>query len=186
MNYFIIENGQQVGPLTIDQLRSKDITGETNVWREGMAQWGKAKDIPEIASILQLGTTPPPPPCTPNYSQHSQQPPQYGHNTPQPTQPCPDNHLGLSIAATIITLICCFPLPIGIIALVYSLNVENKWKQGNYDKASNNAKNAKGWAIGSIIAAAVIVAIYLVIYAILGVAFFEIIDEASELNNFYY
>ena len=116
MNYFIIENGQQAGPFTIDQLRSKGVTGETNVWREGMAQWGKAKDIPEIASILQLGTTPPPPPCTPNYSQHSQQPPQYGHNTPQPTQPCPDNHLGLSIAATIITLICCFPLPIGIIA----------------------------------------------------------------------
>ena len=78
MNYFIIENGQQVGPLTIDQLRSKGITGETNVWHEGMAQWGKAKDIPEIASILQLGTTPPPPPSTPNYSQYSQQPPQYG------------------------------------------------------------------------------------------------------------
>ena len=58
MNYFIIENGQQVGPLTIDQLRSKGITGGTNVWHEGMAQWGKAKDIPEIASILQLGTTP--------------------------------------------------------------------------------------------------------------------------------
>ena len=33
MNYFIIENGQQAGPFTIDQLRSKGVTGETNMWR---------------------------------------------------------------------------------------------------------------------------------------------------------
>ena len=189
MNYFIIENGQQAGPFSIDQLRIRKITGETMVWHEGMAQWGKAKDVPSLATLLQLGTPPTPPP-TPHYGQTSQQPPHYGYNPPQPqpqpTQPCPDNHLGLSIVATIMTFVCCFPIPIGIVALVYSLNVESKWKRGEYAKAESNAKNAKNWGIASIIAAVALFVIMLVIYALLGAACFEFLDEIYELDDYYY
>lgn len=187
MNYFIIENGQQAGPFSIDQLRFRNITGETMVWYEGMAQWGKAKDVPSLASLLQLGT-PPPPPNSPSYGQPPQQPPHYGYNPPQPqpTQSCPDNNLGLSIVATIMTIFCCFPIPIGIVALVYSLNVESKWKRGEYAKAESYAKNAKNWGIASIIAAVALFVIMLVIYALLGAAFFEFLDEIYELDDYYY
>ena len=172
MNYYIIENGQQVGPLSIDQLSSHNITGETPVWHEGMGQWGKAKDIPELNSIAN-GTTPPP--YTPNSQQapSTPQPPKYDHKKPQPSQPCPDNHLAISIIATIATLTCCSPFPIGIVALVYSLNVENKWKGGDYDKAIQYAKNAKNWAIGSIIVALAVSMICILLYIIFGVVFFE-------------
>ena len=178
MNYYIVENGQQCGPLSLDQLRFKNITPETPIWREGMPQWGKAKDFPELSSIMQ-GATPPPP----NYEQPSAQQSYQQQSYQQPSEPCPDRHLGLSIVATVLTTLCCFPFAIGIVALIYSLNVENKWKRGDYDIAVRNAKNAKGWAIGSIIATIVLYIICIAIYAAVGVAlveygydFFDIFD----------
>ena len=142
MNYYIIENGQQVGPLSLVQLKLRNITPDTPVWHEGMPQWGYVKDLPELKPITQRTTTPP------FYNQPSFQ--GYGQNQYSPT-PCPDNYLVLSIIATIMTVFCCFPFSIGIVALVFSLNVENKWKQGDYNTAIRYAKYAKNWAIISII-----------------------------------
>lgn len=183
MVYYIIENGQQYGPFTFDQLRARNITDETIVWHEGMAKWGKAKDVPSLRPLLQMGT--PPPPHTPNYAQYAQQPPQYGYQPVQSSQSCPDNHLGLSIVATIMTFVCCFPIPIGIVALVYSLNVENKWKRGEYAKAESNAKNAKSWGIASFIAIVALYVIIFAIYAIVGVAYFEILEEIFDIYDIY-
>ena len=52
MNIYIIENGQQRGPYTIDQLRYMRITPDTVVWMEGMYNWAKASDVPELKDIL--------------------------------------------------------------------------------------------------------------------------------------
>jgi len=60
--FFIAVNNQQVGPLDAGALRSKAAMGEltlaTLVWRQGMASWVAAKDVPEVAALL--GGTPPP------------------------------------------------------------------------------------------------------------------------------
>ena len=53
MNYFIIENGQQCGPLSVEQLRSKCINGETPVWCEGMPQWEKQKTYPSCTLLSE-------------------------------------------------------------------------------------------------------------------------------------
>lgn len=53
MDFFIIENGQQVGPLTIAQLAEKHITAETLVWREGMTDWTPAWKVQELRYILE-------------------------------------------------------------------------------------------------------------------------------------
>ena len=53
MDFFIIENGQQTGPLTIAQLAEKKITAETLVWREGMADWQPAWKVQELRYILE-------------------------------------------------------------------------------------------------------------------------------------
>lgn len=52
MNYYIIDNGQQCGPLSVEQLRMRGITGETQVWCEGMPQWTKAQNVPELYSLI--------------------------------------------------------------------------------------------------------------------------------------
>jgi hypothetical protein len=56
-NYFIHENGQQTGPFTIDELKSKGITSQTPIWTDGMGQWLEAGKIEELKAIL--AKTPP-------------------------------------------------------------------------------------------------------------------------------
>ena len=80
MGYYILENGQQYGPFTIEQLKKRGITTNTQVWREGMAQWTYVKNIPELIDIAQ----PPLPGGTP--------PPHIPYQQSTPTTPCPDNH----------------------------------------------------------------------------------------------
>lgn len=66
--WYLLINNSQVGPLTIDEVRSSLITPETMVWHEGMPQWLPAGQVPELAHLFTAGcssnggtATPPPP-----------------------------------------------------------------------------------------------------------------------------
>src|ERR1044071_5049848 len=50
--YYIHENGQQVGPFTIQELKSKSINSQTPVWTDGMSQWLEAGNIEELKAIV--------------------------------------------------------------------------------------------------------------------------------------
>jgi hypothetical protein len=146
MGYYILENGQQYGPFTIEQLKKRGITTNTQVWREGMAQWTYVKNIPELIDIAQPplpGGTPPP-----NYDRTYSP---YGYNLPSPDRPYPNDHKTLAIIATIVTFLGCYFIPLGIVSLIYSLNVESKWKRGDYVGAEKYAKHAKIWGICTLV-----------------------------------
>ncbi|MCH3995944.1 MAG: GYF domain-containing protein [Prevotella sp.] len=65
MEYFIIENGQQSGPFTIEQLAQKHITSETLVWAEGMTNWTPAWQVEQLKYILSGNPRQTPPPFNP-------------------------------------------------------------------------------------------------------------------------
>ncbi len=71
--YFIVKNGEQQGPYSLEQLRQQGITSETLVWAEGMDQWMAAWQVSELRDIInhrQSAATPPPPPVgQPEYVQ---------------------------------------------------------------------------------------------------------------------
>ena len=48
MEYFIIVNGQQAGPFSLEQLIQKGITPETLVWTQGMEDWTPAWQVEEL------------------------------------------------------------------------------------------------------------------------------------------
>jgi len=60
--FFVVVNGQQAGPFDpgtmANMAREGRVTRETFVWRQGMANWSKAADVPDLGSIL--GSVPPP------------------------------------------------------------------------------------------------------------------------------
>jgi hypothetical protein len=65
IKYFIQSNNGQLGPLTIDELRAKNIIPVTLVWRQGMQGWTEAGNVPELASLFPpipppFQNTPPP------------------------------------------------------------------------------------------------------------------------------
>lgn len=62
--YHVIINGVQQGPVGMSALQNMvaqgSVTRETYVWKNGMPQWSKAGDCPELKALF--GAAPPPPP----------------------------------------------------------------------------------------------------------------------------
>lgn len=51
-------NGQQVGPMTKENLEAYGITADSKVWREGMAEWQPVYMIPELMEIANKSVPP--------------------------------------------------------------------------------------------------------------------------------
>ena len=136
MKFYIGENGSPVGPFSVNELIARGITPDTLVWQEGMIDWKKASNVPELAAALSGGAMSPsdnaaymPPAQQPDYStpQYGQQQPQsYGQQPQQPygygspyAQPqyaggavtpgavMPKSWMGESVTLTLVNLICC-------------------------------------------------------------------------------
>ena len=85
-------------------------------------------------------------PQNPQYGQQQYGQPQYPQyqQYPQGMPPCPENYLIWTILAT---LFCC--LPLGIVAIVKSTQVEKRYNQGDYQGALKASEDAKTYAIVS-------------------------------------
>lgn len=63
--WFIMENGQKVGPITGSQVEQMVTAGRvrsnTMVWREGLAQWFPAGGVSDLPGRAALATASPPP-----------------------------------------------------------------------------------------------------------------------------
>lgn len=62
--YYAGQDGQPYGPVDPGLLKNYGVTRETLVWCEGMADWAKAGDVPELASLFAV--MPPPMPQAAN------------------------------------------------------------------------------------------------------------------------
>jgi hypothetical protein len=71
VQYFVSIGGQQAGPFSSAQLpqlvQNGNLTPQTYVWKQGMAQWDVAANLPELAPLFMpqqppAGPTPPPMP----------------------------------------------------------------------------------------------------------------------------
>jgi hypothetical protein len=62
LTFHVVLNGQQAGPFDMDALKrmavQNQISKEVLVWREGMASWTAAGQVPELSPIF--GSVPPP------------------------------------------------------------------------------------------------------------------------------
>ncbi len=92
---------------------------------------------------------------TPNYPT--------SNNTPNPNSAPPENYL---VWAILTTCLCC--LPLGIVSIVKSTEVNNKWYVGDHAGAYKASQDAKKYAIISAIVGPVLVFIY--IFFILGIS----------------
>jgi hypothetical protein len=74
MEYYLIdEKNQQIGPFTIEQLKTKGVQRKTKVWCEGMENWTDAEQVPELMNSLNLPPPTPSPsssPPPPTYQSH--------------------------------------------------------------------------------------------------------------------
>lgn len=106
MEFYVIINDEQQGPYSMAQLATLDITPDTEVWAQGMADWQAAGDVPALTALLQqleykrlAAVQARPAPGTPPVHTPSQErpapyvPEQRTFNTPSgPQQPQRRNH----------------------------------------------------------------------------------------------
>lgn len=137
--YFLDQNGTQQGPVEKETLRQYCITPHTQVWREGMAQWMPASQLPELSDLFAQAQAAPLPqnPCTPSSYNNYQYPGQAGK---------PASYMWLAILTT---LLCC--LPAGIVSIVYASKVDYAWAMGDSTRAKSSSSNALTWAIVSLV-----------------------------------
>jgi len=57
-HYFININGNQSGPFTLDEIKTKRISAKTQMWKTGLAEWKPAVEFEELK--LFVVATPPP------------------------------------------------------------------------------------------------------------------------------
>lgn len=156
--YYINSQGQQVGPVDKDSLRTAGLCSSSMVWREGMAQWQTAGSMPELADVLAPAAntynpaqaqTPPPPAggcAMPGYGQQS-----YG----QPQGTPPQSYMW---AAVLTTCFCC--LPFGVVAIVNASKVDDAWRMGNHQLANDYSQKAKKWSLWALISGLAVLLLY--------------------------
>lgn len=76
-----------------------------------------------------------------------------------PPGPPPDNNL---VWAILCTVLCC--LPLGIVSIIKSTQVNTKWQAGDYDGARQAAAEAKKFATWGAIAGVVFIVLYLLFF----------------------
>lgn len=192
MQYWINHNGVQSGPVDIDGLKEMALTSSAYVWHEGMTDWAKITELPELQGLYVMATedasaaasqaenapeklpaapesqaetvpearedvlppreavtgrpVQPLPPAQPAGSPY-QQP--YPAAQPQPVQPKPKSPPTNLVWAIISTLMCC--LPAGVVAIVYSVKVMNKYNAGDFEGAERASEVSAWWCIASIV-----------------------------------
>ncbi|AKN18332.1 CD225/dispanin family protein [Mycobacterium haemophilum] len=89
------------------------------------------------------------------------QPPPPGYPPQPPAGQAPNNYLVWSI---LVTLFCC--LPLGIVAIVKSSQVNGLWASGRYAEAQAAADSAKKLSIWSAVIGVVVFVIYGILMAV--------------------
>ena len=56
MQYWINHNGVQSGPLDLDALKEMGLTSSAYVWHEGLADWVKITQLPELQGLYAMET----------------------------------------------------------------------------------------------------------------------------------
>lgn len=82
MLYYIIYNGQQVGPMPKEELVKYGLNPGSKVWTEGMPNWADAATVADLRSVLFPQPQTPPQPPYQGQSGYQQSPYTGGSNTP--------------------------------------------------------------------------------------------------------
>ena len=81
--YYLVKDGQRVGPLSLEELVQNGLTPDSLVWTDGMTDWAPANQLAELAPVFAPAPAPQPAPAPAPAPQPVQQP-QYQQPAPQP------------------------------------------------------------------------------------------------------
>lgn len=148
--YFYIDNeGTQKGTFSPEGLKNEHIKKETLVWTQGMSQWTRADEVSELQYIFADPVVAQAAPTVQTQPSVAPQPAGYANAAAnaEVKPPLPRTYLIESILVTFLPLVLCgsFLSLLGIIAIVYSSQVESYHNRGNYNEAADSSRQAGKW-----------------------------------------
>lgn len=155
MQYWINHNGVQSGPVDLDTLKEMGLTSAAYVWHEGLSDWVKITQLPELQGLYEMVGEPVPEPQAVTTGTPIEETTQAQIGSPlQPQcseeplidEPCPSTNLVWAIVATVL---CC--VPFGIVAIVYANKVTKLYKAGDLYGAKSASETSMWWTIAAIV-----------------------------------
>lgn len=137
MQYWINHNGVQSGPVEPEALQQMGLTSEAYVWHEGLSDWVRITQVPELQGMYEMASQPV------TVGDPIQQPQQYG--SAQPAEPCPPTNMVWAVLATVL---CCSPL--GIVGILNAKKVSKLYLAGDIEGAKKASNTGAWWIIAAI------------------------------------
>jgi hypothetical protein len=163
MNWHFIQQDEQQGPVTDEQIKSLIASGNLSAddlaWCEGMAEWKPIREITEL-SVYPVKAAAPESIAKP-----------VAESIAEPaTKPAAASvmktHVQTYLWQSIVTTIFCC-LPLGVVAIVYAAQVDSLARSGDHAAAVAASISAKKWCHASFLAGV----LFVVIYVVSGVTF---------------
>lgn len=175
--YYLDADMRQVGPVSLDDLVASGVKGDTMVWHEGLEEWAKAGNLPEVVKAMERKVQP----ATPENSQAPESPesPEKPESPGNPESPeavvidaaaddeiipkRPSKRLGMNIAMMVLTTLNPFyflglmlVVPFAAMSITFGAIGESAYNRENYRLADRFGRLGYGFGKAALISGLII------------------------------
>ena len=181
--YYLDADMRQVGPMSLDDLVAAGVTGDTMVWHEGLEEWTKAGNLPEVVKAMERKTRPATPekPESPESPGAPESPESPGapDNPEKPESPeavvinaadddeiipkRPSKRLGMNIAMMVLTTLnplyilgLMLVVPFAAMSITFGAIGESAYNRENYRLADRFGRLGRGFGKAALISGLII------------------------------
>lgn len=176
--YYLDADMRQVGPVSLDDLVAAGVTGDTMVWHEGLEEWAKAGNLPEVVKAMERKARP----ATPEKPEKPESPgaPGAPEKPESPESPeavviaaaaaddeiipkRPSKRLGMNIAMMVLTTLNPFYIlglmlvvPFAAMSITFGAIGESAYNRENYRLADRFGRLGRGFGKAALISGLII------------------------------
>lgn len=184
--YYLDADMRQVGPVSLDDLVAAGVTGDTMVWHEGLEEWAKAGNLPEVVKAMERKARP----AMPEKSQAPESPgspvkPEYPVNPESPEAVViaaaadddeiipkrPSKRLGMNIAMMVLTTLnplyilgLMLVVPFAAMSITFGAIGESAYNRENYRLADRFGRLGRGFGKAALISGLIILLLEIVFF----------------------
>ena len=172
--YYLDADMRQVGPVSLDDLVAAGVTGDTMVWHDGLEEWAKAGNLPEVVKAMERKARP----ATPEKPEKPEKPviPESPESPVKPESPeavvidvdaaaddeiipkRPSKRLGMNIAMMVLTTLNPFYIlglmlvvPFAAMSITFGAIGESAYNRENYRLADRFGRLGRGFGKAALI-----------------------------------
>lgn len=178
--YYLDADMRQVGPVSLDDLVAAGVTGDTMVWHEGLEEWAKAGNLPEVVKAMERKARP----ATPEKPEKPE-PPESPEKPESPVKPespespeavvidaadddeiipkRPSKRLGMNIAMMVLTTLnplyilgLMLVVPFAAMSITFGAIGESAYNRENYRLADRFGRLGRGFGKAALISGLII------------------------------